>query len=426
MNITIVVDRYYPHVGGVEQYIRGLSGQLTEDGHQVTIITGAAADAPGAQITPEGSIIRTPLLGNASADPQAVLDRAPELAKTIATMSPDVVYANNHASLGAISATQMIGVPVVYGCHGWGLICPSRIKLLKHSGEICKAETSVSACVKCYSSSSVPVKVKIPGLVKQAARVHRYIGYLDVLNSADARIGVSRLAASMFGEKSISYAVHPGIDTETYRKVDVERFRSKFKIEGDYVLVPGRMNPIKGQMDALKAVEECELDLTVVFAGNVDLNPLASNELGPYGRAVQERAGGLGMREKAVFTGMLSQQEMVEAFSGASATVVPSVWAEPFGYVAAESMSCETPVIITSNSGAAELVDDEVGQKVPRNDHHAIARALERVVPDSEKLGRTARHRVQEQLTWPTVARRIVEIFEMVQQRGYGQRNAAA
>lgn len=426
MNITIVVDRYYPHIGGIERYVHGLSGQLTRDGHNITIVTGSAPDSPGAEIAQEASIIRTAMLDEASPNPQRVLDRSNQIAKLLEATDPDVVYANGQASLGAIRAAQSVGIPVVYGCHGWGLMCPSRIRLQKHNGDLCKAETGMNACMKCYASGPTSWAVKISGLPKQANRIRRYVGFHDILNSADARIGITKVAADMFREQENTYAVHPGIDLEAYRSVNSDSFRTRFNIKGDYVLVPGRLNPIKGQMDALRAVHESVLDLTVVFAGNTAHDPATKADTGPYGRALKERAENLGISDRVVFTGMLSQSEMTEAYSGAVATVVPSVWAEPFGYVAVESMACGTPVIISSNSGAAELVDDEVGQKVPRQDHDAIARALERVVPISEQLGAAARKRVEEKVSWSRAAGRVLEVLEQVRTSTSDQLSEAA
>ena len=415
MNITIVVDRYYPHIGGIEQYVHGLCGQFTRDGHDISIITGPAPDAPETENVREGRIIRTSALEGAVREPARALARAKDIARMLEATKPDVVYANNHASLGAIRGAQIAGIPVVYGCHGWGLMCPSRIRLLKHTGELCEAETGYSACIKCYSSGPASMKIKLPGFVKQTVRVRRYLGYHDILNSADARIGVSRLAAGMFKEQRNTYSVHPGLDLDAYQPVESDDFVKRFGIEGDYVLVPGRVNPIKGQMDALRALKETTLDLTMVFAGNVALDPNLKADTGPYGRALTERAAQLGLSNRIVFTGMLTQSEMAEAYSGAVATLVPSVWAEPFGYVAVESMACGTPVVITSNSGAAELVDDTVGQTVPRQDHVAIARALDRVVPSSEQLGLAARQRAQERVAWPGVAARVLAVLEQVQ-----------
>lgn len=300
MNVTIVVDRYYPHVGGIEQYVRGLSKQLTLDGHQMTVITGPAPDATGAEVTPEAAVIRTPVLEDASPNPQRALDGAGQLARLLEATKPDVVYTNNHASLGAIRGAQIAGLPVVYGCHGWGLMCPSRIRLLKHNGDLCEAETGLRACIRCYASGPASRRIKIPGFAKQAVRVRRYVGYHDILNSADARIGVSELAADMFRERHNTFAIHPGLDLDEYRPVDAAEFRKRFGIRGDYVLVPGRINPIKGQMDALRAIHETSLDLAIVFAGNVALDPNSRSDTGPYGQAISERAEQLGMSSDVV------------------------------------------------------------------------------------------------------------------------------
>ena len=426
MKITIIVDRYYPFIGGIEQYVRGLSLQLRKDGHQVTIVTSVAPGVVNEEIVDEGLILRTPLLEGAVPNPGRPLGRADEIAKLIKKTAPDVVYANNHASLGSIRASQIAGVPVVYGCHGWGLMCPSKIRLLKPTGELCQAETGYSACMKCYASGPAPLKIKLPGFAKQANRVRRYVSYHDILNSADARIGMSRLVANMFRERSNTHAIHPGLDLQAYRKVDDLAFRRRFGIEGEYVLVPGRVNPIKGQMDALMALRETKLDLTMVFAGNVALDPGKRSDTGDYGAKLAMAANEMVLSDKVVFTGMLDQPEMAAAYSGAVATLVPSVWSEPFGYVAAESMACETPVIITRNSGAAEIVDDTFGQVVPRQDPEAMARAIERVVPISERLGRAARRRVEERLAWPVIAGQVVDVLQAAVERKAAAEQVAA
>lgn len=412
MKITIVVDRYYPFIGGIEQYVRGLSLQLSEDGHQITIITSIAPGVADEQIADEGLILRTPLLEGAVPNPGLALSRASKISELIQKTTPDVVYANNHASLGSIRAAQIAEVPVVYGCHGWGLMCPSKIRLLKPNGDLCQAETGYSACMKCYASGPAPVKVKLPGFAKQANRVRRYLGYHDILSSADARIGVSRLVADMFREQSETYAIHPGLDLNAYRKLDSTAFRKRFDINGDYVLVPGRVNPIKGQMEALRALSGTSQNVKMLFVGNVALDPERRSDTGDYGAQLTNAAAEMGLEDRVIFTGMLDQPDMPAAYSGAVATIVPSVWSEPFGYVAAESMACETPVIITRNSGAAELVDDSVGQVVPRQDAEAMARAIERVVPLNETLGREARLRVEAKLDWPIIARQVLNVLK--------------
>jgi glycosyltransferase involved in cell wall biosynthesis len=411
MRITIVVDRYYPHTGGIEQYVRGLCRQLSKDGHGISIITGPAAGAPTEERRVEGQIVRSPLLERALPDPGKILGRARQIAELIEATEPDVVYANNHASLGSIRAAKILGVPVVYGCHGWGLMCPSKIRFVKHSGELCHAETGLRSCMSCYADGPAPLRIKLPGFAKQAARVRSYMGFRRVLDSADARIGVSKLAASMFREQRNTFAIYPGLDLDVYRPTDASDFRAAYGLEGSYVLVPGRINPIKGQLDAVYALRESRLEAKIVFAGNAALDPDRPLELGRYGQQVMQTVRRLRLGDRVVFTGMLSRRQMIEAYSGATATLVPSTWFEPFGYVAAESMACGTPLVITSNSGAAELVDDSVGQTVPRQDPEAMAKALERVAGLGPGGREAARRRAVEFLGWPKVAGQVLSVL---------------
>ena len=61
----------------------------------------------------------------------------------------------------------------------------------------------------------------------------------------------------------------------------------------------------------------------------------------------------------------------------AVATVVPSVWHEPFGLVAIESLAAGTPVVAADSGGLAEIVEHGVtGRIVPAGDAEALADAV--------------------------------------------------
>jgi glycosyltransferase involved in cell wall biosynthesis len=64
---------------------------------------------------------------------------------------------------------------------------------------------------------------------------------------------------------------------------------------------------------------------------------------------------------------------------------VPSVWAEPFGFVAAEAMMRGSAVVATNTGGLGEIVQDGMtGRQTPPGDVEALAAALIEILSDRE------------------------------------------
>lgn len=73
--------------------------------------------------------------------------------------------------------------------------------------------------------------------------------------------------------------------------------------------------------------------------------------------------------------------------------LVPSIWAETYGFVVLEALSYGVPVIITENVGAKDLLleNNEFGKIVPANEE-ALYNALELVLCDKNELARYNRN----------------------------------
>jgi glycosyltransferase involved in cell wall biosynthesis len=70
---------------------------------------------------------------------------------------------------------------------------------------------------------------------------------------------------------------------------------------------------------------------------------------GPYERELHELAADL---PNVHFEGLLGRASLARLFHGARAVVVPSLFAETFGYVVLESFAVGTPVVVNEAAGA--------------------------------------------------------------------------
>ncbi|MGC9310541.1 MAG: glycosyltransferase family 4 protein, partial [Candidatus Aenigmatarchaeota archaeon] len=113
------------------------------------------------------------------------------------------------------------------------------------------------------------------------------------------------------------------------------------------VLYFGRISLHKGPdyfIKAAKKVLEYENNVVFVVAGGGELLP-----------KMIELACFLGIGDKVLFTGKLSDEEVEKIYEAADIYVMPSV-SEPFGITALEAASHGTPIIISKNSGAKEVL----------------------------------------------------------------------
>jgi len=113
------------------------------------------------------------------------------------------------------------------------------------------------------------------------------------------------------------------------------------------VLFLGRITMQKGPeyfLLAAKKVLEAMEDVRFVMAGSGDM----------MHRAV-EMAAGLGIGGKVMFTGFLRGEQVRKIYKMADLFVMPSV-SEPFGLVPLEALENDVPVIISKQSGVAEVL----------------------------------------------------------------------
>lgn len=187
------------------------------------------------------------------------------------------------------------------------------------------------------------------------------------------------------------------------------------------IVYVGRMVRRKGVRNAVRGLahllHECgngalpPIRFLIVGGESADPDPETTPEIG----ALQALARELGVAQHLTFTGHRQAQELCHYYS-AGDVAVTTPWYEPFGLTPLEAMACGRPVIGSAVGGIKfTVLDRETGFLVPPQDPHALADSLYRIITNKElrhKMGRTARRRVEEQFTWPTVARRTATLYE--------------
>lgn len=123
-----------------------------------------------------------------------------------------------------------------------------------------------------------------------------------------------------------------------------------------------------------------------------------------------------GVRAKVEFVGEVSAADMVGLYRRASVLALPSL-SEAFGLVVAEALACGVPVIVSSQTGAADLVTDGVnGFVVPTGDADLLADRLSELERDRDRLEvmRPTARRAAEAASWDVYGERLVGVYRDV------------
>lgn len=223
---------------------------------------------------------------------------------------------------------------------------------------------------------------KIKGLVPQQTEKKYDEMICSSLDSVDHFITVSHASKEDFcslyqvPEDKVS-VVYNGYDKfyskEPYEHT-IQKVRNKFKLNKDYYLFVGTIEPRKNLIALLHAFEESKTDLELVIAGGLGW------EYSDFMRAYEQSP----VKNKIKFTGYVTKDELSVLYRSAAAFVFPSLY-EGFGIPVLEAMSTGLPVLCANNSSLGELFADSSVQ-VDANDIKSIASGLNEVLLRKKEL----------------------------------------
>ncbi len=123
------------------------------------------------------------------------------------------------------------------------------------------------------------------------------------------------------------------------------------------------------------------------------------------------RTAELGITDKFHFTGFLQSNDVYQMFEMTDVFVMPSI-SEPFGIVPLEAMRSGVPVIISNQSGVAEILENAM--KIDFWDTHAMADAIFGLLnyPSLAKHFKTKGKQEVKNLKWINSAENVKEVYE--------------
>ena len=308
----------------------------------------------------------------------------------------DVVF-TNHVLLGApVGAAS--GAPFAVKAHGSELEYSMR-----GNDELSKWGSETLADARAVFVGSAHIRAVLEDVVGHVDRVHEVPPGVDVdeFQPKSHEVALERLL-----HEAVADPPNPRNGEERLPdEQNAERFATFFADGGQVVVYFGKLIRNKGVQLLLDAVRE--LDVRAVIVG-----------FGDY-RAELERLAPPG----TLFTGPLEHRHLVHLLPLADAVVVPSIFPEAFGMVAAEAAASGVPPLVARHSGLAEVAEG-IEAEYPPERRHLVAfengnaadltaklRELLALEPDVRAaLGAAARQAVIKRWSWSSVAEQLLSL----------------
>ena len=224
------------------------------------------------------------------------------------------------------------------------------------------------------------------------------------------------------------HVVPPGVNLDLFRPIPLEEARVHVGTpcepceESHVLLYVGRMDPLKGVDDLLRAMPYVIQDLPADWACRTCLALVGGDAASSDESLRREMARletlkeELGIEALATFLGRRDQDELPYYYSAADICIVPSYY-ESFGMVALESLACGTPVVASRVGGLTYIVEDGVnGFLVPQGAPTAFAHRVSQLLDDCQLRRQMGFYGMEmaKDYAWPRIADRILALYETV------------
>ena len=164
----------------------------------------------------------------------------------------------------------------------------------------------------------------------------------------------------------------------------VNRKISNFPEKKKEILFVGRLVSEKGvdlYVEVAKSIACNYPDWNFGIIGSLRLGD--QNKTNSFGNKVIGKFKAIGSQAK--YYGFKDYSFVEEKMKTAAIIVIPSIWQEPFGLVAAEAMSCGIAIISSKAGGLPEVINEK-GILINQIDQNKIEKALIDLLMDKKKL----------------------------------------
>lgn len=368
MRILQVASYFSPHIGGIESHVQKLSSLLSDEGHEVTVLTTNIPRSEKEEMIGRIEVLRFEAPIRPMGNPLAI----GMLKGLLSKRDFDIVHSHDeHAFTSNLAALihHMGNQRLVISCHG----------RLVYTTPFEKGVLSI------YEKTLMLATLRSAEAVISLSKSDKF--YLNALGVNQERISI----------------IPNAIDFPT-------RITPTKRSDERIVLCVSQLLQRKGIETLVEAMQEVHKSCR-----NAKLMIIGEGERkGELLRMCRQR----GLEEIIVFKGRASKDELEGAYAACAVFVLPS-FAEGMPTVILEAMARQRPVVAID----IPSIRDHFGQVavlVPPREPLRLSEAIVRILDDEhlqKRLALEGRGLVESKFTWDIVVRQIVDLYERILSR---------
>ncbi|HEY0380778.1 MAG TPA: glycosyltransferase family 4 protein [Candidatus Elarobacter sp.] len=366
MRILVAAERL-GHAGGMERYLDVVLPALVARGAIVHVLAREAAAAP------DGVTVEHVDWAEEHDAPDA--DARAQTVRAMNDFAPDAAVAHNVMDAGVVEALRA-APRFAYHVHDHRPFCPNGDRVFPRSGRICTRPLGFPCAVHALlDGCAYGARPRTLVLIRRRERLRDAIAAADAVVVASAYMGARAYASGVPAERLVTVPLP--LPDDAYAATVAPS-------QPGTVVFAGRVVPQKGLASLVSAVALLVPERRPVVHALGD---------GPALAGARADAARLGVAVDA--PGAVAAPDVRAAIDGAALVVLPSQWAEPFGYVGIEAFARGRTVVAFDTGGVrAWLADRKNGLAVPAGDTAALSAAIDALLTDDERrdqFGRRAR-----------------------------------
>ena len=370
MNILQVTPYFFPHFGGVESHVLGLSESLIKLGHEVEVVTSRYSRMPETEILNGIKITRLPQWINMYNTPLVTSIR-----QFVRRTHADIIHVHSPPPFTerfAAKGAKDAGKPFVVTHH-----CDLELKGLF-------GNTAVSFYQNYLGKYPLEEADRVISTTESYATTSRTLWDIDVTVIPNA-VDIHRFNLQNDG------------------KVIKDKYSSK---DEPLALFVGRLVPHKGIGILIRSLTYTDKGKLLIVGD------------GPYKKWLVDLVNKLDLKDRVVFVGPVDDYWLPSYYSATDVVVLPSTSRlEAFGIVGLEGMASGKPLILSDIPGVRDVISEKEGYIVEPLDPSAITKALDKIwnAPEmAREMGERGRLRVEKLFSWEKVAKDIENVFNDV------------
>jgi len=319
MKIGIFTDSYRPYTSGVVRSIETFSHEYTRKGHQVYIF---GPDAPFSQARSkreEGIYRFLSIPAPTFSDYAIPIPVSPQLRSTIKKLKLDIIHVQSPFLLGRLGArmAKKFKIPLVFTFHTLYDQYVHYVPIARTTSRKVVQYISRDFCNRCNL------------VITPSSPIKSYLG----------RMGVN----------TPIQVVPTGLNLDEFKDTNPRWLHQNFSLQENerILLFVGRLGKEKNLvflLKSLKKVMEKHQNTRLVLIGS-----------GPQEAQLRKLCRDMNIKDRVVFTGLLSRDQIVHAYASADIFTFPSV-TETQGLVIGEAKASGLPIVAINAFGTSDMI----------------------------------------------------------------------